>query len=55
MFDIAPLLTEASGPLSLLALVVIMPIMWVAVLGTGPRGKNARKVLSIIFRRRPPG
>lgn len=54
MLDIAPFFTAASGPVSLFAGMTLVPIVWIAVLGTGPRGKNARKVLSIVFRRRPP-
>jgi hypothetical protein len=32
---------------------VIVPVAWVAAFSTGPRGKSARKVLSMILRRPP--
>lgn len=51
---IASFVSDPSGPLLVLAWGTLIPVVWVAVLDTGPRGKNARKVLSILFRRRPP-
>ena len=53
MHDIAPLFSAAAGLLLVITLIVI-PIAWVGTLGTGQRGKNARKVLAILLRR-PPG
>jgi len=46
----------AAIPISLMVVVtVIAPIAYVAVLGTGKRGRNARKVLAMILRHRPRG
>ncbi|NJI58613.1 hypothetical protein HCX50_04125 [Microbacterium oxydans] len=52
MHDIASLFSSVAGPLLVLTLVTI-PIAWVGTLGTGQRGKNARKVLAILFRHPP--
>jgi len=51
MHDIA---TYSSWVTPALALLAILPVVWVAAFNTGPRGKTARKVLSIILRHRPP-
>jgi len=54
MLDIAPFLTATSASV-IVTLALIVPIAWVAAFNTGPRGKTARKVLSMILRSRPPG
>lgn len=53
MLDIAPFLTATSASM-LMTVLVIVPIAWVAAFNIGPRGKAARKVLSMILRSRGP-
>lgn len=43
-------LSASIGPL-FISILAVVPVTWVAVFDTGRRGRNARKVLSIIFRR----
>lgn len=53
MLDIAPFLTATSASVMMTVLVII-PIAWVAAFNIGPRGKTARRVLSMILRNHPP-
>lgn len=51
MLDVAGILVF---PPVLVLLLAVVPIAYIATLGRGERGRNARKVLAMLLRWRPP-